>query len=467
MQARPRPRAVPWLLLAGVVALVACGSSSGGTTGADAGEPDGTSGTDGALQNGGDGGTEMESGTSVDGAPAPDASPDATSGHDASTPDAATDASNRDASLPPPTCTGGQRPFLVVNGCSQPVQIVVTAGATSAACGAGDTCAPVGTCNTSNDLCYWPLPDLGANGGLLVPGASQTVCFEAPIAGQNTQWSGNLAGQLGCASGSASCPPQPVTLAEFTLANQTTSPPGTDFYDVSVINGMDVSMSMVPVAGTFTAQQGDPYSCGGPGATSSTSSLGACSWNVQPTVHGTDETTWTRAVVPGGSACTSDTQCSGGTRCGLSQHGASFSQTCGAPLGWWTADQICGVDPSFGAPYDCASAVQNSNATTSTYTQLFQCSGPEQSQSCYSNGATKDCCGCGTDSADWPKTTGPGFSCKNDNPNWQSVAEPWLAFLKKACPTAYVYPFDDATSTFTCTGANGSTPVSYVVTFCP
>jgi hypothetical protein len=41
------------------------------------------------------------------------------------------------------------------------------------------------------------------------------------------------------------------------------------------------------------------------------------------------------------------------------------------------------------------------------------------------------------------------------------------AFLKQACPTAYVYPFDDATSTFTCRRASNATGVAYVVTFCP
>ncbi len=33
--------------------------------------------------------------------------------------------------------------------------------------------------------------------------------------------------------------------------------------------------------------------------------------------------------------------------------------------------------------------------------------------------------------------------------------------FKRACPTAYSYAYDDATSTFTCTGAN------YILTFCP
>ena len=33
---------------------------------------------------------------------------------------------------------------------------------------------------------------------------------------------------------------------------------------------------------------------------------------------------------------------------------------------------------------------------------------------------------------------------------------PWLVNLKQACPSAYSYPFDDATSTFQCQ-AQGTT----------
>ncbi|HEX8796479.1 MAG TPA: thaumatin family protein [Polyangiaceae bacterium] len=443
------------LTLAGMAcaALVGgCGSSSAsGSSVGDAGE-----GQDAAA---------FDAGGTADGrGPGGDAALEAASPTDAPT---GTDTgSASDGSAGPPACPSGKRPFRLVNRCTQSVQVALTAGATTTACGSNGTCAPVGTCNTSNGLCYWPLPDLGPSHGEMAPGASLTVCFDAPVAGLSTQWSGNLAARIGC-DASGNCPPQPTTLAEFTLADQTASPPGTDFYDVSIINGLDVGMSMAPVGGTFAAQGGDPYSCAGAGASTSSGSLGACSWSVKPIVGGTDETTWARAVVPGGASCSSDTDCSAGSSCGLAQDGASFTHSCGASLGWWTADQICGVDPGFGAPYDCASTVTNANGTTSTYAQLFGCTGPAQGQSCYSTGAAADCCGCGTDAPAWPKTMAPGFACQNDNPRWQSVAEPWLAFLKQACATAYVYPFDDATSTFTCAPSSNVSPVSYVITFCP
>ncbi len=44
---------------------------------------------------------------------------------------------------------------------------------------------------------------------------------------------------------------------------------------------------------------------------------------------------------------------------------------------------------------------------------------------------------------------------------------PWLRYLKDACPTAYTYPFDDATSTFTCQPGATTPPVAYAITFCP
>ena len=80
-----------------------------------------------------------------------------------------------------------------------------------------------------------------------------------------------------------------------------------------------------------------------------------------------------RAVAPGGASCTSDASCTGGSLCGLAQDGGSFTQTCGAPLGWWTADQICVINSGFGAPYNCGSTVQNSDGSTSTSAASCRC----------------------------------------------------------------------------------------------
>jgi hypothetical protein len=70
-----------------------------------------------------------------------------------------------------------------------------------------------------------------------------------------------------------------------------------------------------------------------------------------------------------------------------------------------------------------------------------------------------------------PLAIPPGFACHASNAAWTSVAEPWAAFLKNSCPTAYSFPFDDATSTFTCATANASAThpnsMGYAITFCP
>lgn len=40
--------------------------------------------------------------------------------------------------------------------------------------------------------------------------------------------------------------------------------------------------------------------------------------------------------------------------------------------------------------------------------------------------------------------------------------------MKKACPTAYTYPYDDMSSTFTCKNViDGVNSVNYEITFCP
>jgi hypothetical protein len=48
---------------------------------------------------------------------------------------------------------------------------------------------------------------------------------------------------------------------------------------------------------------------------------------------------------------------------------------------------------------------------------------------------------------------------------------PWIQWMKKACPTAYAYQYDDSSSTFQCGNKNPSSmntnTVGYTITFCP
>lgn len=59
-------------------------------------------------------------------------------------------------------------------------------------------------------------------------------------------------------------------------------------------------------------------------------------------------------------------------------------------------------------------------------------------------------------------------NCKNKNPTWADRAKSTLMWLKRACPTAYTYPYDDMTSTFTCKAMeDGINNANYEITFCP
>lgn len=444
------------------------------------------------------------------------------------------------------SCHSSRRQFTVTNNTGEDIWVGVTAGtisclsdadcptAASGSCvGAGSSaagvcdctggasqCGSVSTCSTSNNHCYWNLPTLSASQMHLANGGSSSICFPAPVSTFDMQWSGNIFARTGCdsngqncktgdcaASSSGICPTgsggnPPAALFEFTLSNQSsfTPAPSPDYYDVSIINGINVAVSGGPVAGTYAAEAGNVYSCATPGGTpASGSTLTACSWTVTPTVSSIDQSSWLRDVSPtsytagstcpgGGSpnsynycACTADSDC-GSYKCGLAMNASpsQYTRVCGTHIGWWTIDQLCSssTDSSLSSLINCSATVTNSDGSTSTYTNLFACTkpasaaNPEQAQSCYTSGAVSDCCGCAT-SADssykdyWPTVLNPGYSsgCYNNNSSWDTIVQPWLVYLKQACPTAYTYPFDDATSTFTCTGSAAVGAPNYAITF--
>jgi hypothetical protein len=198
----------------------------------------------------------------------------------------------------------------------------------------------------------------------------------------------------------------------------------------------------------------NPYSCGAPGAKFPRTAMGSCDWNMVPP---SDDYHWVSA---GGSLCTSTTQCSGSEKCGLSfnpGHDQLLWKTCGSIIGFWSADQVCGISPQYGAPFNCS----QSTPEGLTNFNLYGCVGVG---SCYQAGADTSCCGC----ADWDKEGLPvpdsSFTevCKNYNPTWQERIKPTLQWMKKACPTSYTYPYDDMSSTFTCSNlVNGLSQVDY------
>jgi hypothetical protein len=256
------------------------------------------------------------------------------------------------------------------------------------------------------------LPNQG--GWQLTAGAATSVLLP-------TQWGGRFWGRTGCSfdqNGQGQCQTgdcgnrlqcggaggqPPASLAELQLGGFGDQ----DFYDVSLVDGYNLPISIAPQAGTFIRQNpGSPYDCGTPG----------CS--------------------------------------------ADLNLTCPSPLkmmvnggvvGCMSAHEACGTNP-------------NNSALNCMQTQdLYGCQtgGPNNvSGSCYSAGASSQCCGCPS----WS----PAGACQNHNPKWETPALPetYAQPFKSACPTAYSFPYDDPTSTFTCQAAT-SQGTGYQITFCP
>lgn len=396
---------------------------------------------------------------------------------------------------------GPYRALTLINSCSFPVWIGTIQSSykgltctTNADCNsyAGVTPGAL-VCNSANGLCTWPAPV--PQSGSYQLAASGTTTLQLPeriyyqYYGTPQQipiiWSGSIFGRTGCTNGgtcqtadcgggTGACTAGPVgqfTQAEMTLQAGATN----DAYDLSRINGMNLPMSMGPSAPT-TISTTNPYTCGTAGSTSAqtagVSTIGACSWTF--TLPSTSHLyTW---VAPGGSSCPNSgtpTGCGGGTVCGLTTAavtGGSTTTTCGAFLGYWTGEGVCKVNASFGAPYNCSSNIS-----------LFGCTGAYAS-SCYTSSNQTQCCGCvnwsniptdnsivqqcgGTESGGTCSATGNN-SC---NDTWASDILPTLAWYKDGCPPSYVYPYDDKSSSFTCTNGTSTTSnsVDYTITFCP
>jgi hypothetical protein len=388
---------------------------------------------------------------------------------------------------PDAAVAGATRTLHFLNQCAVPVWYGLAGGAvnsrtgapcaTDADCPAGSACQPTGDVRQ----CFWKNPRPVDGSYRLAPrGGSSSTRITAASDDMPIVWSGVVTARLGCTDagcavadcgddGTGGCAPsrgfnQPATQAEFTLQSR-----AVDFYDVEVINGVSVPVSMAPVlpAQAWQALSDDaPYFCGTPGALTPTSKrLGGCSWKFQP------PSVDYRWVSPGGAPCWRDADCRAGAVCGLSFNAddatGAFKKTCGTQLGLWSANQVCGVQADFDVPFNCQQSAGRSNGTPVTLRDLYHCTNVG---SCYQPGATSECCGC----VNWDQaglTVPPApytEQCINTNTQWRRHVQPRLEWLKRGCPTAYVYPYDDMSSTFTCGNVTaGVNKVDYLITFCP
>lgn len=382
------------------------------------------------------------------------------------------------------TGDAGSRKINFVNQCSFPVWFGFISGATPNKSG-GETCATDADCYPNNTCvdrgaggkhCFWTNPVPANNNFKLAPnGGVNSVVIPYTKLPNGAVWSGAAAGRTNCTSagcetadcgnGEGGCPAgrgfkQPATQAEFTF--QTSA---TDFYDVSAVNGLNIPVAMTPVNTPVNAN--DPYNCGAPGSTTPNTNIGACTWDLNPIFT---EFNWVRA---GGSACVSSSDCQSGSVCGLSVNPGKtplLQKTCGKLIGYWNANEICGVQNNYGAPFNCQ---QQLPAPNNAY-KMFQLLGCAPIPSCYQNGAQNNCCGC----VNWDQE-GVGVppapfteQCVNSNNYWVSNVMPGLKWIKQACPSVYTYPYDDMSSTFVCRvmkDRNGTqvNSVDYTITFCP
>lgn len=378
---------------------------------------------------------------------------------------------------------------------------------------------PAGTsCNTSTNTCYWnnPTPNIVVNPQaylLTANGGNNNVTINVnPGTDPNIQWSGNISASTQCDGtsscvqascgnngGSTSCAPgtgftQPATQAEITmnLANA-------DSYDVEVINGFHIPISMQPVyyqsGGNTIPATPNNYNCGTPGSSVASNGFGACNWN-NAAAPGNGYN-W---VTSGGQTCSitsGSPGCPAGTLCGLD---SSFNQVCGNFLGYWSADQVCGssnVPAAVQTYFSCNQALPT--ASTPYYpagavlSNLMLCAVPKgytgpryntcyNSYPSYSSSDIAQCCGC----VDWWNPAQTGSVAIGANPNtqsctqsgagqpqtnaqWNAYVQPMIQWMKQACPSAYTYPFDDKSSGFTCTNntTGQANSTSYIITFCP
>ena len=388
------------------------------------------------------------------------------------------------------TNNNGDRTLTFLNQCpGQSLHLGVTGGRVRD-CGPGNSCPEGTSCLVQAEGavgCFWDFPP--GNRFLPPGGRTEVQLLNPPIEtapGSLFKWSGTVYASTGCNSLGDGCetalcpgvdgapaglcpngvgPVGPVTLAEFTLDFR-----ARDFYDISIIDGVNVPISMRP-----TEERRDPtdfYFCQEAGGVedSETGLLG-CSWSFDPTIEGFgDQGSLLTTVLVGNDRDCSD-GCPAGEVCGreLQVGTEEVSEVCGRQIAWWTANELCGhTNSRFGEPLNCARAVPGQGIQTN----LHLCN-EANSNSCYQrNEADPTCCGCPTWQVDGRTVpVAPGFTCFDSNPSWTRLAEPWAQFLKDGCPSAYTFPFDDATSTFTCEtpGTSESNPNSmdYTITFCP
>jgi hypothetical protein len=364
------------------------------------------------------------------------------------------------------------------------------------ACPFGSTCRQGGAVPAVGNAyyCYADLPD-GVNNASspIAPGSSQTVTlpsFWGPVTGtQQIQWSGNFyfygqdcitAGSCQVSTGAGVGP----NVAAVTLAEATFQHNANDYYDVSIINGLNYAVKFGPTAGSGATASS--YSCGtaGGGAGENSADIGVSSWAFTPPA--TNPNIY-NLVLPAGTASSAPLVSGYYLSCALTGASCDFNPATAATYtpsgqpapfyGYVTGDQIYGWNSTSSnyynanAPFNFGNAVGNGTPSTLINGNLFLCNngtytdytGPT-SQSAYLACGGVNWGGNSTASPAFTSTWGgtpsqlttPSMGVTKVNPVWISTVLPTISWLKQACPSCYTFPYDDMSSTFQCSNISGS-----------
>ena len=305
------------------------------------------------------------------------------------------------------------------------------------------------------------------------------------------------------------CQPSKGQQSPFTQIEMTTNDGQNDFYDLSIINGVNLPVKIEAVGTPGNQNFQSNFWCTSPGAapTGNPNLLNGCSWSFSPPQTGGIKPEVFVQIDRSNSglvSCATDNDCSTGQKCGLKypEDLKTFNSSqekpayCGTPLGYYTVTQICslgGLSTDLQTMFKCSNSdtveLTNSSNVTQTFTnqQMYQCATDgEFLDSCYNyqnqNFSTSGfCCGCvdwpgiptdnATSCAKLPSSTGPTTSKVFPNADWLSLVKPILGWLIDGCPDAYEYQYGDKHGTVQCStesvATNSGNAMNYKITFCP
>ncbi|ACH46762.1 putative thaumatin/PR5-like protein [Feldmannia species virus] len=328
------------------------------------------------------------------------------------------------------------RHLTILNSCTFDLALGVTGGNEGPAKESA-TCPLNQMFHEETDNCFWHLE---GSPKVLLSGASwETDIHEV----KNHLFSGNVWGvkedQFDSHCRGGECMPWrgpggSVTKVEFTFI-----PNGIDYYDISVIEGVNLPVTMSPDSGDKDLE--NKYICGVAG--------GDCSWDFKPD-HDLEKYLTLVTANGDGSTCETTVDCPrAGDVCGTydKEHGV-----CGELNGFSSAHSNC-IAGATGYPFHCE-----------LYGDAISCSGRYHLSGYNAHVYTSSdhrVCGC----PDWEEmgvNAPPVSPCRSSDETWEERSLPFLIFLKRGCPSAYEFAYSDMTSTFSCPTSSG-----YTIEFCP